>query len=360
MSSETVFPGPLDGVTVVEFAGLGPAPFCGMVLAQMGARVICIDRVSQTPNGLTPLSRGREYLNLDLKTPKGVQAALAQIAQADALIEGFRPGVMERLGLGPAQCRQVRPALVYGRMTGWGQTGPLAHTAGHDINYIALSGALHAIGQADGPPVPPLNLVGDFGGGGMLLAFGVVCAILHARQTGQGQIVDAAMTDGAALLMSMIYGFRSAGLWRNERGVNLLDGGAPFYGTYRCADGKWLAVGAIEPQFYRALITGLGGGELLDIPQNDRAQWPKLRQFIAARIAERTRDEWAVRFNGSDACVTPVLDLDEAPHHPHNAARQTFTQTDGAWWPAAAPRLGPMGDQASPHDMRQRQQHQQQ
>ncbi|MDR2991454.1 MAG: CoA transferase [Burkholderiaceae bacterium] len=344
--------GPLDGVQVVEFAGLGPAPFCGMLLAQMGARVVRIDRGDPAQNALTPrpLDQGRERLSLNLKTSEGVQAALAQIAQADALIEGFRPGVMERLGLGPAQCQRVRPALVYGRMTGWGQTGPLAHTAGHDINYIALSGALHAIGPADGAPVIPLNLVGDFGGGGMLLAFGVVCAILRARQTGQGQVIDAAMTDGAALLMSMIYGFHSAGQWHNARGTNLLDGGAPFYSVYRCADGKWLAVGAIEPQFYRALITGLGGGELLDIPQNDRAQWPRLRQIIAARIAARTRDQWTALFDGTDACVTPVLDLDEAPHHPHNAARRTFTQTDGAWWPAAAPRLRPISDQPQVDD----------
>jgi len=344
MTLQTLAQGPLAGVTVVEFAGLGPAPFCGMLLAQMGARVISIDRGDPAQEALTPppLRRGRERLSLNLKSPEGVQAALAQIAQADALIEGFRPGVMERLGLGPADCQRVRPSLVYGRMTGWGQTGPLAHTAGHDINYIALSGALHAIGEAGGPPVPPLNLVGDFGGGAMFLAFGVVCGILRARQTGEGQVVDAAMTDGAALLMAMMYGFHATGQWTNERGGNLLDSGAPFYSTYRCADGKWLAVGAIEPQFYQAFITGLGDDELKSIRQNDRKEWPRLRQIIAARIIGRTRDEWAALFASTDACVTPVLDLDEAPHHPHNAARQTFTKADGSWAPAAAPRFLPL------------------
>jgi len=348
MTLQTPVKGPLAGVTVVEFAGLGPAPFCGMLLAQMGARVIYIDRGDPAQEVLTPppLRRGRERLSLNLKTPEGVQAALAQIAQADALIEGFRPGVMERLGLGPADCQRVRPSLVYGRMTGWGQTGPLAHTAGHDINYIALSGALHAIGTAGGPPVPPLNLVGDFGGGAMFLAFGVVCGILRARQTGEGQVVDAAMTDGSALLMAMMYGFLGVGLWKNERGVNLLDGGAPFYGTYRCADGKWLAVGAIEPQFYHAFIAGLGDEELQGIRQHDLKAWPRLRQLIAARIATRSRDEWTAVFADTDACVTPVLDLDEAPHHPHNAARQTFTKADNdSWAPAAAPRFWPLGQE---------------
>jgi len=331
--------GPLDGVTVIEFAGLGPAPFCGMLLAQMGARVVCIER-SDGKARRGPLDRGREVLALDLKTPEGVEAALAQVAQADALMEGFRPGVMERLGLGPDDCRRVRPALVYGRMTGWGQTGPLAHTAGHDINYIALSGALHAIGAGDGAPVPPLNLVGDFGGGGMLLAFGLVCAILQARQTGQGSVVDAAMTDGAALLMSMIYGFKSQGMWSNQRGANLLDGGAPFYRTYRCADGKWLAVGAIEAPFYAEFLARLGASRLLEIGQHDRTRWLELRQAIAARVATRSRDEWEQVFAGSDACVTPVLDLDEAPLHPHNRARGTFAQIDGKWWPAGtAPRF---------------------
>jgi len=333
---------PLQGITVVEFAGLGPAPFCAMLLAQMGARVVRIDReggAQALPSG--PLERGRELLLLNLKTPEGRQAALAQIAQADALIEGFRPGVMERLGLGPADCRAVNARLVYGRMTGWGQSGPLAHTAGHDIDYIALTGALHAIGPAGQGPVPPLNLVGDFGGG-MLLAFGVVSALLQARATGRGQVVDAAMTDGASLLMAMIYGLKSAGKWSNERGANMLDGGAPYYGTYRCADGKWLAVGAIEAPFYREFLVRLGAPELLDIPQNDRARWPQLRERIAAVIATRGRDAWWREFEGSDACVAPVLDLDEAPLHPHNVARGTYTDVDGAWWPAAAPRFSPL------------------
>ena len=331
--------GPLDGVTVIEFAGLGPAPFCGMLLAQMGARVVCIGR-NDGKARRGPLDRGREWLTLDLKTLEGVDAALAHVAQADALIEGFRPGVMERLGLGPDECRRVRPALVYGRMTGWGQTGPLAQTAGHDINYIALSGALHAVGAAGGAPGPPLNLVGDFGGGGMLLAFGLVCAILQARRTGQGAVVDAAMTDGAALLMSMIYGFKTQGMWRNERGAHLPDGGAPFYRTYPCADGRWLAVGAIEAQFYGEFIRRLDAPQLAQIGQHDRSRWQELQQGIAERVAMRTRDEWEAVFAGSDACVTPVLDLDEAPLHPHNAARATFAACEGGWWPAGgAPRI---------------------
>jgi alpha-methylacyl-CoA racemase len=339
--------GPLEGITVVEFAGLGPAPFCGMLLAQMGARVLRIERAdtSSTPAIVPPgpLDRGRESLRLDLKSPADIAAALEQIAAADALIEGFRPGVMERLGLGPADCAKVNPRLVYGRMTGWGQSGPLAHTAGHDINYIALTGALHATGTAGGPPVIPLNLVGDFGGGGMLLAFGVVSAILQARTSGRGQVVDAAMTDGASMLMSMIYGFKSAGRWNGPRGTNLLDGGTPYYSVYECADGKWLAVGAIEPQFYREFLTRLGGEALLEIRQNDRARWPELRAGIAALVASRTRDEWEAVFAGSDACVTPVLDMDEAPLHPHNAARDTFVDVDGAWWPAGGPKFSPLG-----------------
>ncbi|MBS0453796.1 MAG: CoA transferase [Proteobacteria bacterium] len=335
--------GPLDGVTVIEFAGLGPAPFCAMLLAQMGAKVVCIGR-NDGKARRGPLGRRREHLALDLKTPEGIETALARIAGADALIEGFRPGVMERLGLGPQACRRVQPALVYGRMTGWGQAGPLAHTAGHDINYIALSGALHAVGVPGGAPVPPLNLVGDFGGGGMLLAFGLVCAILQARCTGQGVVVDAAMTDGAALLMSMIYGFKSQGLWGNDRGSNLLDGGAPFYRTYRCADDKWIAVGAIESPFYAQFIERLGAPELLEIGQHDRKRWPELHEAIAARVATRSRDAWEQVFAGTDACVTPVLDLDEAPRHPHNVARGTFaSQGEGAWWPAGnAPGYRPL------------------
>jgi alpha-methylacyl-CoA racemase len=316
-----------------------------MLFALMGARVICIGRGDPTLDALTPppMNFGRERVTLDLKNPKDIQTALEYIAKADALIEGFRPGVMERLGIGPEECKRVNPSLVYGRMTGWGQTGPLAQTAGHDINYIALSGALHAIGTAGQGPAIPLNLVGDFGGGALMLAFGVMCAIIKARQTGQGQIIDAAMTDGAALIMAMVYGFYSIGDWNNKRGTNLLDGGAPFYGPYACADGKWLALGAIEPQFYRALLKGLDEPELMGISQNDRSQWPRMRQLITARIATKTRDEWARHFDGTDACVTPILDLDEAPIHPHNVARQTFARTDsGANLPTIAPRIRPL------------------
>ena len=248
--------GPLTGLRIVEFAGLGPAPFCGMMLSDMGASVIRIERVNApNPRGkFDVLRRGRTILNLDLKQPNDVTAALKLIERADALIEGFRPGVMEKLGLGPEVCLEHNPRLVYGRMTGWGQTGPLAQAAGHDINYIALSGVLHAIGERDGAPIPPLNLVGDFGGGGMMLAFGVVCALLEARQSGRGQVIDAAMTDGSATLMAAIYGLKAMGIWSNERGTNLLDGGAHFYGTYECADGKYIALGSIEPQFYQLLL----------------------------------------------------------------------------------------------------------
>ncbi|QGZ59836.1 CaiB/BaiF CoA transferase family protein [Paraburkholderia acidiphila] len=329
---------PLEGVTVVEFAGLGPAPFCGMLLAQMGARVICIGREGGSePTG--PLARGREHVALDLKRHDDVARALDLIASADALIEGFRPGVMERLGLGPQACHTRRASLVYGRMTGWGQTGPLAHTAGHDINYIAISGALHAVGLAAGEPVVPLNLVGDFGGGGMLLAFGVVAAILRARSTGVGCVVDAAMTDGAAMLMSMMYGFYAAGHWQDERGTNLLDGGAPFYRTYRCADNRYIAVGCIEPQFYAAFMKGIGAEDLLALPQRDRANWQRIQARIAQTIGTRTRDEWTAVFEGSDACVTPVLSLAEAPLDAHNIARSAFAQSDGAWQPQCAPRF---------------------
>ncbi|MEX3980595.1 CaiB/BaiF CoA transferase family protein [Paraburkholderia sp. EG287A] len=329
---------PLEGVTVVEFAGLGPAPFCGMLLAQMGARVICIGREgAPAPSG--PLARGREYVALDLKSRDDMARALDLIASADALIEGFRPGVMERLGLGPQVCRARRASLVYGRMTGWGQTGPLAHTAGHDINYIAISGALHAVGLAGGEPVVPLNLVGDFGGGGMLLAFGVVAAILRARSTGEGCVVDAAMTDGAAMLMSMMYGFYAAGHWQDARGTNLLDGGAPFYRTYRCADNRYIAVGCIEPQFYAAFMKGIGAEDLLELPQRDRTHWPRVHERIAQTVATRTRDEWTAVFEGSDACVTPVLSLAEAPLDAHNTARGAFARSGGAWQPQCAPRF---------------------
>ena len=339
-------PGPLAGVKVVEFAGIGPGPFAAMLFADMGAEVVRIERrgVSRRPLSLLNagpfdvLNRGRRAVAIDLKLPGGVQVALQLVAQADALIEGFRPGVMERLGLGPDVCLARNPRLVYGRMTGWGQSGPLAHAAGHDINYIALSGALHAIGTPE-QPLPPLNLVGDFGGGAMLLAWGMLAALWEARGSGQGQVVDAAMTDGAALLMAMMYGVRAGGLWSNARGANLLDGGAPFYGTYACADGKYLAVGPIEPQFYKLFLekAGIADPELAN--QFDLTAWPYQREKLAAILKTRTRDEWCTLLEGSDACVTPVLDLEEAPMHPHNQARGTFVVVDDVLQPAPAPRL---------------------
>jgi len=334
--------GPLSGIKVVEIAGLGPGPFCAMLLADLGAEVLRIDRPANRDvlaQSHDILARGRRSVAIDLKHPQGVEAALQLIDSADALIEGFRPGVMERLGLGPEACLARNPRLVYGRMTGWGQSGPLASTAGHDINYIAISGALHAIGEAGGGPVPPLNLVGDFGGGGLLLAFGLVCALLEARGSGRGQVVDAAMTDGSALLMAMIYSLKGNGLWQGQRGGNLLDGGAPFYGTYQCADGKWIALGSIEPQFYAQLVDKCGLDDPLFQRPRDRAHWPELRLKLAAVIAGKTRDQWSALLDGSDVCFAPVLDLDEAPEHPHNRARGTFVSRDGMIQPAPAPRF---------------------
>ncbi len=337
--------GPLAGLKIIEMAGVGPAPFAGMLLADMGADVVRIDR---KPTGRGNafealksgafLDRGRRSIALDLKKPQAVAAALELVAGADALIEGFRPGVMERLGLGPEVCLVRNPRLVFGRVTGWGQDGPLAETAGHDIDYIALTGALHAIGAKDAP-VPPLNLLGDFGGGAMFLAFGVVCALVEARGSGRGQVVDAAMTDGVGLLMAMTYSLKARGRWRAERQANILDGGAPFYGVYRCADGKWVAVGALEPQFFAALVDRLGLEPDAFADRWDPRAWPAIRARLEAAFAERPRDEWAALFADSDACVAPVLDLDEAPRHPHNVARQTFVDLDGAPQPAPAPRF---------------------
>ena len=333
--------GPLAGLRVVEFAGIGPGPFAAMMLADMGADVVRIDRAGSTLLGLDydVLNRGRRSIALDLKRPEAVEVALRLVENADALIEGFRPGVMERLGLGPDICLARNPRLAYGRITGWGQEGPLAHAAGHDINYIALSGALHAIGTQDGGPVVPLNLIGDFGGGGMLLAFGLVCAVLEARNSGTGQVVDAAMTDGAALLMAMIYGMAGNGQWTDQRQANLLDGGAPYYGTYRCADGKWVAVGALEPQFYALLLDKLGLDDPAFRAQSDRSMWPRLRTALADAFARRTRQEWCVILQGTDSCFAPVLDLAEAPAHPHNASRGTLVERDGIVQPAPAPRF---------------------
>ncbi len=332
--------GALSGIRIIELAGIGPAPFAGMMLADHGAEVIRIDRPGSRPDARDPLLRSRTFLAHDLKSEEGRAAVLALLADADGLIEGFRPGVLERLGLAPETLLAANPKLVIGRMTGWGQTGPWAQAAGHDINYIALAGALHAFGRAGEQPTPPINMVGDFGGGGMLLAFGMVAALLHARGTGQGQVIDCAMTDGAALLMSMIWGFRAHGMWSEERGTNLLDTGAPMYDTYETADGKWLAVGALEPQFYAELRrrTGLDSDPEFDA-QMDRARWPALKAKVAALLRTRSREEWCAIFDGSDACVAPVLSMGEAPAHPHNAARGTFIEVNGVMQPAPAPRF---------------------
>jgi alpha-methylacyl-CoA racemase len=349
--------GPLKGLRVIEMVGIGPCPFAAMMLADMGAEVIRIDR-KLDPTAANPypmlgtkydvMARGRRSLALDLKNPCARRLLLDLVAKADALVEGFRPGVMERLGLGPDVCIERNPKLVYGRVTGWGQHGPLAQAAGHDLNYVALSGMLHAMGEADRPPAPPLNLVGDFGGGGMMLAFGVVCAMLEARTSGRGQVVDAAMTDGAALLGAMMYGLRAHGAWSAPRGANLLDGGAPFYATYACADGKFIAVGAIEPQFYARLLALAGADDPAFARQWRQDDWPALKEQFAALFATRTRADWCTLLEGTDACFAPVLDMDEAPRHAHNAARATFVDVDGVTQPAPAPRFSRTPGQAGP------------
>ena len=338
-----VRPGPLVGLYVVELGGIGPVPLCGMILSDLGAEVVRIDRPSLAgTESLAPvLHRGRRSVTIDLKAPEGRDLALRLIDRAHALVEGFRPGVTERLGLGPGACLARNPQLVYGRMTGWGQDGPLAGEAGHDIDYIALAGALGAIGPRDGNPVVPLNLVGDMGGGGMMLALGICAGVLHARATGEGQVVDAAMTDGVALQLAGIHGLLARGLWSDRRGENLLDGSAPFYGTYRCADGGHVAVGCLEPEFYAAFLAVL---ELADDPlfanQHDRSAWPEMAERLEATFAERARDEWATLFAGRDACVTPVLGLAEAARHPHNTARGTLTVDEtGTIQPGVAPRF---------------------
>lgn len=334
--------GPLAGLKVVEMAGIGPGPFCAMVLADLGAEVLRIERPgNQAPTNQDVLLRGRSAtLALDLRQPEALQDTLAFIERADVLLEGFRPGVMERLGLGPEPCLQRNPRLVYGRMTGWGQFGPLAHAAGHDINYIALSGALHAIGRAGEAPVAPLNYVGDFGGGAMLLAVGILAALHERTSSGKGQVIDAAMTDGAALLSAMMYGMKAAGQWSNRRGENMLDTGSHFYDTYACADGRYVAIGALEPQFYALLRErcGLADDTAFDA-QMDPASWPHLKQRLAQVFRQRTRDEWCQVLEGSDACFAPVLDWDEAPRHPHNVARETFVNINGTVQPAPAPRF---------------------
>jgi alpha-methylacyl-CoA racemase len=337
--------GPLTGIRVLEFEAIGPGPFCGMMLADMGADVLRIDRPADVRAGfgrerrIDVMVRGRRSVTLDLKSPDGVEAALRLAERADALIEGLRPGVMERLGLGPDVLLARNPRIVYGRMTGWGQNGPLAQRAGHDIDYIALTGALHAIGRAGEAPVPPLNLVGDFGGGGMLLAFGIACGLLEARGSGRGQVVDAAMVDGASVLATMFHGMAAAGRWSDTRGTNLLDTGAPWYDTYETRDARHVAVGAIEPQFYAVLLERLGLAAADLPPQNDRAGWPVLRERFAAVFRTRTRDEWVAAFEGTDACFAPVLSFTEARTDPHNLARGAFVESGGIPQPAPAPRF---------------------
>jgi alpha-methylacyl-CoA racemase len=332
--------GPLSGVRIVEFQGIGPGPFAAMLFSDMGADVIRIDRKGgRTPHKAEITYRGRKAVALDLKKPEAVETALKLIEKADALIEGFRPGVMERLGLGPDVCLKRNPKLVFGRMTGWGQTGPMSDAAGHDINYIALTGALHAIGNAGEKPVPPLNLVGDFGGGALYLALGVVSALLEAGRSGKGQVVDAAMTDGAASLMAMFYGMNAAGMWQDNRGVNMLDSGTHFYDTYETKDGKWISLGSIEPQFYRELLEKTGITDPEFAAQMDRNAWPSLKKKITDVIKTKSRDEWDAIMLGSDVCYAPVLSLTEAPKHPHNTARKTFVEVEGITQPAPAPRF---------------------
>jgi alpha-methylacyl-CoA racemase len=343
----TEMPGPLTGVRVVELAGIGPGPFCGMLLADLGAEVIQVDRPGRSPSSdprrTDVTSRGKRRVVVDLKHPRGAEVVLRLAAASDALIEGYRPGVTERLGVGPADCLARNPALVYGRMTGWGQDGPLASSAGHDIGYIALTGALHAIGRADGPPQVPVNYLGDFGGGSMFLALGLVAGILAARGTGTGRVVDAAIVDGAAVLQAMTYGMLADGTWADRRGVNLLDSGAPFYDVYATADGRHMAVGALEPQFYAAFTEILFAPDGLPagLPaQHDRPRWPELRARFAARFAERSQEDWTKAFSATDACVAPVRTMTEAPADPHLAARGSYVTLDGVVQPAPAPRFG--------------------
>ena len=331
--------GPLSGVRILEFAGIGPGPFCGMLLSDLGADVVRIDRKGAGSRGKSDVTaRGRRSVAMDLKSPSAVAACLRLMTRADAAFEGFRPGVMERLGLGPEAALKHNPKLVYGRMTGWGQTGPFSRAAGHDLNYIAISGALHAIGVGD-KPVPPLNLVGDFGGGALYLAFGLLAGVIHARATGEGQVIDCAMSDGAASLMAMFYGFKAAGAWTEARRSNLLDGGAHFYDTYRCADGGWVSIAAIEPQFYAQLLEKTGISDPEFERQMDRASWPMLHKRLAQIIATKTRDEWCAIMDASDVCFAPVLSLDEAPSHAHNVSRATFVEVEGVAQPAPAPRF---------------------
>ena len=333
--------GPLKGFKIIEMAGIGPGPFCGMILADLGAEIIRVDRASAAGTGSReePANRGKKSIAVDLKSEDGVEVVLKLVESADAIFEGFRPGVMERLGLGPDVCQKRNEKLVFGRMTGWGQTGPLANAAGHDINYIALSGALAAMGRDDSPPVPPLNLIGDFGGGGMLLALGIVAALLETQNSGKGQVIDAAMTDGSSLLMTMMYSMHQSGFWNLERQTNLLDGAAHFYDTYECKDGKYVSIGSIEPQFYALLC------EKAELSRDDfgdqmkRDTWHDKKQLIKDVFLTKTREEWCDLRDGSDVCFAPVLDMSEAPMHLHNIARQTFIEIEGVTQPAPPPRF---------------------
>lgn len=332
--------GPLHGIKIIEMAAIGPVPFCGMMLSDMGADIVRIDRKgSPVVHQNNPVNRGRRSIALDLKLDDDMATAQRLIAQADALIEGFRPGVMERLGLGPEPCLAENPRLVYGRMTGWGQSGPLAHAAGHDINYIALTGALYAMSRDGQPPSPPLNLIGDYGGGAMLLANGVLAALLESSRSGRGQVIDAAMTDGSASLMNLFYGLQASGNWHDMPGTNMLDGGAHFYNCYVCADGKFISIGPIEPPFYAALLQRCGIDDPAFSRQMDNQHWPALKQKLTDIFKTRTRDDWCSLLEGSDACFAPVLDTHEAANHPHNRARQTFISHNGVTQAAPAPRF---------------------
>ncbi len=344
-NAQAMSAGPLAGIKIVELAGIGPGPMCAMLLADLGATVIRIDRKQPAELGIKRplrynlLLRNRPVIALDLKTPAGVEAALQLIERADALIEGFRPGVTERMGLGPDACLARNPRLAYGRMTGWGQDGPLAQTAGHDINYVAITGVLNAIGRTDQPPTVPLNLVGDYAGGSLYLAFGLLAAILNARSTGRGQVVDAAIVDGTASLATTFFGMHAAGMLNPGRGTNFADTGSHYYDVYECADGGWISVGPIEAKFYAEFLRVLGVDPTLLGAQNDRANWPRAKATLAARFREQPRDYWAALFAPTDACVAPVLDWDEAPRHEHLAARGTFVEVDGIAQPAPAPRF---------------------
>ncbi|MCG2634688.1 MAG: CoA transferase [Gammaproteobacteria bacterium] len=337
--------GPLQGIKIIELAGIGPCPFAAMMLADAGAEIIRVDRTNQVMGGdpeTPPMAlnnRSRKSIGVNLKSPDGVETVLKLVEQADGIMEGFRPGVMERLGLGPDVCLARNPKLVFGRMTGFGQKGPAASMAGHDINYIALSSALHHIGPAGQKPVVPLNLAGDYGGGGMFLAYGMLAALISVGKTGKGQVVDAAMTDGSAVLMTMFYGLNATGSW-GERGSNFIDGGSHFYDTYKTRDGKYVSLGSIEPQFYAQMLELTGLGAQAELPeQNDRSRWPEMKARLAAIIESKTRDEWSAILDGSDVCFAPVLSMDEAPHHSHNIAQATFTEVAGVTQPAPAPKF---------------------